>query len=571
MSDDPKPQRSTIYIDVEDDIAAIIDKVEAAKQNVVAVVLPKRSSVMQSIVNMRLLKRSAKAADKKITLVTTEAALLPLAGAAELPVAESLSDLPAVPEAPSRPAISSTPLKITGADMPAKAKIDYAEPPAGLAAAAIEKDDEPETISLEDKTAEPVTKPVKKPKSPSGRMVKIPNFDSFRNRLGLTIILLIALILFFIVGGKVLPKATVTISTTSSPVAGSINLTTSDKAKKLDLKSDTIPAQLKTTDQSTTQQVNATGSQNLGKKATGSVRFSAGPCSATIPESVPAGSATTSNGLTYITQSTANFGADLSSGTCQWTANSVAITAQTGGSNFNVSSGTFAVPGRSDVSGSGSASGGTDNNVTVLSQSDVNNAVKQLTSTSSSKSLVSKFEQQLSDQGLYVLTSTLKTGSPKVTATPAVGQQTSSSTLAIKITYSVLTVSKDDLTKAITSALNAQIDTAHQKLADGDLLQSADVSITDQTSPTVASITVTDKTTAVPQLDTNAVKSQIEGKKSGDIQAALSTLPGVTAVNVHLSPFWVSTAPKNASKIKIVLQETAASTTTNSNNQNSTP
>jgi len=54
-----KPAKDTVYIDIDDDITAIIDKVEAAKNKVVALVLPKRSSVLQSIVNMRLLKRGA--------------------------------------------------------------------------------------------------------------------------------------------------------------------------------------------------------------------------------------------------------------------------------------------------------------------------------------------------------------------------------------------------------------------------------------------------------------------------------------------------------------------------------
>src|SRR5436190_17633981 len=100
--DEDKPAakaKETIYVDVEDDITAIIDKVEAAKAKVVALVLPKRSTTLQSTVNMRLLKRSAESADKDLVLVTSEGALLPLAGAVGLHVAKNLQSAPKVPTA----------------------------------------------------------------------------------------------------------------------------------------------------------------------------------------------------------------------------------------------------------------------------------------------------------------------------------------------------------------------------------------------------------------------------------------------------------------------------------------
>ena len=56
--------KDTIYIDVDDEITAIIDKVITSKHKIVALVLPKRAVVLQSIVNMKLLKRTADEAKK---------------------------------------------------------------------------------------------------------------------------------------------------------------------------------------------------------------------------------------------------------------------------------------------------------------------------------------------------------------------------------------------------------------------------------------------------------------------------------------------------------------------------
>src|SRR5437879_1080433 len=105
MSAEPKlpikPGKETIYVDVDDEITSIIDKIENAKEKVVALVLPKRATALQSIVNMRLLKRSADQADKSPVLITTEAGLLPLAGAAGLHVAADASSKPQIPPAPA--------------------------------------------------------------------------------------------------------------------------------------------------------------------------------------------------------------------------------------------------------------------------------------------------------------------------------------------------------------------------------------------------------------------------------------------------------------------------------------
>jgi len=48
--------KDVIYIDVEDDITAIIGKIKASSEKIVALVPPKRVGVLQSAVNLRLLR-----------------------------------------------------------------------------------------------------------------------------------------------------------------------------------------------------------------------------------------------------------------------------------------------------------------------------------------------------------------------------------------------------------------------------------------------------------------------------------------------------------------------------------
>ena len=67
--------KDVIYIDIEDDITTIIGKIKASKQRIIALVPPRRTGILQSAVNIRLLARAAKLADKTIVIITNDSVL----------------------------------------------------------------------------------------------------------------------------------------------------------------------------------------------------------------------------------------------------------------------------------------------------------------------------------------------------------------------------------------------------------------------------------------------------------------------------------------------------------------
>jgi hypothetical protein len=555
-----KPGKDVIYLDVDDEITAIIDKVEAAKQKIVALVLPKRAAMLQSIINMRLLKRSATAAGKSVVLITSEHALLPLAGAAGLHVAKNLQSKPAIPAVPHSDVDS-----VLDADETADSedldnideqpqKLDYNSSVGDLA----DGSSGPEEITLDDddddpSTAAPAAAAAHKEKAKGGKGLKVPNFDRFRLLLLLGGGALVLLIIFLILAVTVLPKATVTIKTSSTPVSLDTDYTASGTAKQLDEDKKIIPSVLKTSDQISNQQVTATGQQNNGEKATGNVAMSAGSCGPDVPSEVASGTGFSSNGLNYITKERASFTPRVSGGKCIFRSDSIAITAQSAGSKYNASISGANV--RSGITADGSASGGTDNNVTILTQQDLDGAKAKISSADSDK-FSKDFQKQLSDQGLYVINSTLKINDPVVTSTPSVGQQASTAQVSVKVSYSVLAVQKTNLQQAVTNALNKQIDKKKEKLSDSDPLKNLTITVQNlQPNSPNATLSLSKDTSAVPILDEDAIKSQIKGKKENQIKDYLNSYPGVKNVEVKFGPFWVSSAPGNTGKIKIVEQQ----------------
>jgi hypothetical protein len=561
-----KPAKDTVYVDVDDEITAIIDKVESSKQKIVALVLPKRTTTLQSIVNMRLLKRSADNAEKNVVLITSEAALLPLAGVAGLHVAKNLQSKPSVPPAPfGANAPDSEELAQTEEDTETDAKpakLDYHRSMGELAAA--DTVEEPETIALgdEDEASGGEETPSGKPAAPKDKKLKIPNFEKFRLLIALGIVGFVGLIAFIILALFVWPHATITVQTESMPVSANFNLTTSDSAKTLDETKKIIPAVLKSSDQTANQQVQATGQQNNGQKATGTVVFfncnKDDTLSGTV-HTVPAGTGISANGLTYITLESADVSPSHFNGSnCKndVPSNSVDVKAQSAGAKYNADASFYSVAGYSSITGNGSKmTGGTDSVVTIVSQQDLDNAKKSAISTQTANDFTSKFEKTLSDQGLYVLTSTLKPADPVITATPGVGQPASTVAVNIKVTYSVLTVTKSDLQKMIGDTLNKQIDSSRQKLSNDDPLKGATVTVQSQGSPTVATLNISENTTAMPIIDVAGIKKQTGGQKSANIKDLVTGIPGVKDANVKMSPFWVSKAPKSTGKITIILQQ----------------
>jgi hypothetical protein len=123
----------------------------------------------------------------------------------------------------------------------------------------------------------------------------------------------------------------------------------------------------------------------------------------------------------------------------------------------------------------------------------------------------------------------------------------------------VIAVQKNNLQTIVTDELNKKIDRNKEKISDKDVLAGLTITVQNQqpNSPN-ATLALSKDTTAVPILDESSIKQSLKGKKENQIKEFLNAYPGVKDVNVNFSPFWVSSAPGNTSKIKIVEQQVSS-------------
>lgn len=542
-------QKDVIYIDVEDDITAIIGKVKAAKQKIVALVPPKRIGVLQSAVNLRLIQRAASQHEKKLVLITNNDALSALAASAKIPVAKNLQSRPELGEIAALDLDDGDDV-IDGAQLPvgehAKQAAEVTTTPLDAAAADVISDTDGMDIDGEpavDKIA-PAAKPAVK------KRAKVPDFDTFRKKIVLFGALGALLIAFLVWAIFFAGRATVyiTAKTTDASFNDTVALNTSSDT-------DTSNKVLRATEQTLKKDVSvdfqATGEKNVGDKATGQVTISTCIASTSPPADIPAGTTISSGGNNYTTGDTASFTQGLFGNGClNYKTNPVSITAADGGTAYNVSGDSFAVSGHPNMSASGSASGGTDKTVKVVTKSDVAKAKQQLDQSNSDDSAKSDLTKQFGSN-VKVVEDSFSADSSGVTSSPAVGEESSdgNAKLAGTINYTMYGVANDELAHFLDSYFKSQLDDQNTQRVYDSGASSANFSNVDTSKGVTAQMTASGK--IGPKIDDNEVKKLAAGKRYGDIQQALQSIPGVSNVDTKFWPFWVSKAPNNPDRISV--------------------
>lgn len=537
-------KKDVVYIDNDDEIASITDKVQSSNEKIVALVLPKRCTVLQSSVNMKILNKAASEAGKKAVLITSEAGLLPLAGAAGLFVAKTLQSKPAVPKAPQvDDAVESV---VEGEET--EPELDETKSIGELAGdeaeddAPIELGDDPEATKEDDK-------PKKEKKD---KKLAVPNFDSFRVKLFAGIGIVLALIALWYVMFNVLPKATVVVKIQYKTVPVTVTATGSTTATTTDTKSSTVPMQTKTLEKTETKKFQATGEKDNGTKATGKVGFSIACASVSgAPPTIPAGTGVSSGGLTFITQESASLTTPSFSGGCKFVSGEVAVIAQSAGDKYNISSGrTFTVAGFPSVTGSNSTGmgGGTSKIIKVVSASDCDNAKNELLNANTDANKA-ELETQLKAAGQTPLTDTFAKSSATATCNPGVDQEATEATATAQLKFSMSGVSTEGLNQLITAQVQSQLGPNETVYDNG----TADGKFTIKEKKSNGDIVF--EYTGVAKIgvkqDASVITSAVAGKKYGDSVSAVKELSGVTDVTITYSPFWVRSTPKNVNKITV--------------------
>ncbi len=537
-------KKDVIYIDVEDDITAIIEKLKASKAKIVALVPPKRSTVLTSAVNTKLLKRAAKDTGKRVVLITSDAALLTIAGGLGLHAAKNLQSKPYLPEAPETPVGEDNVIEGDLSDLDPKTAVGDL---AGVAvvgvtgAATVKNKDKKSDDDKETKGADTGKKDKK--------LFKIPNFEGFRLKIILGAVGVVLLTIGWWWAFWIAPVAEVNIMAQTSQLDTAIDYTADTKIAASDLEKQVLKGAVKEMKKTITENFTATGEKNVGKKASGTITIS--NCDYPDPGVTFApGTQFTASGYTYVsTEPIFVTGFTGPASACSGASGSAGvgsgnIVATAPGGEYNRD------PSESySISGESSALSGTVASWDVLGTTEVKKVVSQEDFDKAKANLAtrdySKEKQEivaLFGDELIGMEETFEFKIGKVTSAPAVGQPGEKSILSAEITFTEVGIASSDLGSLLKEFQEPKIDTSTQSIYDNGL-SSATYELQKELGSGKYSFRLRTIGTVGPNIDTDALGAQIEGKRFSEAKSIVDAIPGVVSSEIKLSPFWVNKVP----------------------------
>ena len=521
----PSP-REAIYLDATDDVAAVIEAIKAAKGKSVALVLPKRTDVFRSIVNLKLIKRVGDQIPKTIILVTTDSTTIGLAAQLKLLVSPNLQTEPKL-----EPMASATDFDPT----PSMTPIEIDSPV--------------------------VVKP-RRPRRPErrpGRRFRSRSRSQFQRWAWFWLAsgLLVALL---VVGFLALPetRATVTIQTRTESVSAQLQADLSVDWTEPDL--EISPARLPLTTEDfqskLTAKVTATGQRSIGNYASGDITII--NCRSTRLV-IPNQTVVARNGLSFVTLESLSLGSSNSN--CDvfpGTSGTVRVRASQFGANYNLAPGSYQIDSLGDDSyraNAGRMTGGSQRLVTVINQSDIDLAAAEVEAQRDDRALATEFQQQLLDRGLQPLATTFQANPQKLKSTVEIGDELSTGQVTLVIDYEIGAVARPALDQLAQAVLAPQ---AGDLVVVDNGLDSANYRLV---SPSGSSnradyrleVDIFEARIGLG-LDQAALLARVQGQSRKAAAADLRQLPGVTQADVSISPFWQSTIPTDPERVTIIIQ-----------------
>lgn len=553
-----------IYLEADAEITDAIDKLKSAKGDAVKIVVPARSSLLQSAVNLKLLKKAAKDHGKEMALVTNDKTAQYLAGGVGLAVAASLKSEPRIPEGVKeelRPDIveqdpeeeptvnegkaskasesSSKESKSSSNGKESKSMPSEVAEEAVIAKRAIGEDHDEEGAMGAEELAQ------KKAKA------KVPNYNAFQKKLlmaaGIFAAVVVAIVLFI-----TLPTAKLTVLAKADKLAVNSPFVIDAAATTSDPASLTYAGQKATLQKSLTQNFTATGKKDVGTKATGSVTLS--NASNSDPITVPTGTVLTAGGKNFTLNSATTIpGAKLQNGKIVPGKTTGAITAVANGDTYNLGTTTFSVVGYNDsVTASGSTAGGTSKTVTVVTQADIDGAKQQAVdaaATGSKDELLAKV-----DKKDVVFDDTFTTTVDSVASSAPVDTEASNGTVTVKVTYAIFTATKDTMNSLLDTLAKDAMPKGDQQLYQNGL-DEAQYTLVKTISDTRVQLNVATSAYYGQKIDKTQISKDTAGKSKKDVTSIVQKAnPSVVSTQVESNPSLMPNMPAISSHITVIIK-----------------
>lgn len=588
----------TLYIETNEEVTAIIDRIKNIADAEVVLVIPKKAAILQSILNLKILKRQLGNLGKEAVIVTSDKLGKNIASRADFIVKQKLDwensnrsvgdssqkqeekiqlKLPVQPTAPdsivkkaSSPIRQVEPRKLKMSDIIKKSNDDIfvksmdnnqnEQNPKVEATISADNTFQDTDASLDkdkqksDNTQKSGIIPKKvrmfiQESPPPKKVILLPSFGKkFFFAISLATLLVVGVVLFLI-----LPTAAVVIESKTQLITQDIDLIVDKAASEVDKNELKIPGKLIEVSKEATKEFSATGKKQIKEKAAGTI---------TVYNEWDSQSQTLVENTRFISEDDKLFrsiktvvvpGFKRSAGQDIAGSTAVKVIADEPGEESNIKPSRFSIPGLKGtikydkIYGVSTEPmiGGRVEQINIVSEDDFSKA-KKTTEESLRGELINEIKNK-SDGQSSIVDNAISANKTEFTSTKKIGEEAKSFTLTLKINGAVLSFNENDIISLSKDTVKAPFDhyllVGEPKLTYGQ----ADLDLKNGKM----SLKVYSEIIASSQLDKKNILENIKGKDVEELQNYFANISEVENVDVRFWPFWVKSIPRVESKINI--------------------
>ncbi|MFA6492709.1 MAG: hypothetical protein WCV58_01015 [Patescibacteria group bacterium] len=530
------------YLEPDEEITSVIDKIKQSKVAKIGLVVPRQATLLQSVVNLRLLLKEAKNLGKEIALITSDKIGRNLASKVGLQVFESVRNQQPIYQ-PAPPAINQE--EVIEIDDTPKIPAQELKPKGVHVHHFQEKSDNRPRPKIKTETTTAWRPPKIKKEASLGNLKKI-------------LIPMASLVLLLILIGAflILPKVNVKLKVSAENFEKNVDVQVSG-IESANLESKTFSGLLIDLNKEKEEKFTTTGTKNLGGKANGTITVYNNLDNSN--HNFPAGTKLSSSSKTFVFKNNVTVpGAGVQNGKAVAGTVSAEIEAEEAGDEYNVKAGRFTIIGlaasqQEFIYGQSAKdlTGGFTKVAQVVSQEDYDKAKEKLT-----KELTDELKKEMASQAkdLEVLDSAIQIDVVEENSTAKVDSEAQEFTLKIKERLREMAFRRNGFDEFVLQILEKQIPSTKMiSLGPNDTIspqikeKNYDKNVLSLDTRVSAKVSV--------KIDTEQVKDNLLGKNRLDAEGYLGGIDGITGSEIIYFPSWwpIKRIPNYKRNLKVSL------------------
>lgn len=512
-----------IYLEADEEITSVIDKIRQAEETEIVLIFPKKATITHSLVSLKLLKKQAEIFNKHLILVIYDEVGRYLAKSANFPLGKIADSGEVIFKEPT---IKKTEEKAKEIIIEKTGKI--------------EKEFDSKFLKAYDKTIK--------------KVFLLPKFSLKKF---LPIIIILAAVLWYLCF-FILPKAEIKIVPKTEFYTNEVELAVDSNVDNINQDKNIIPGKLETKEiWVTKKKFDVKGEKEIGDRASGEIvvynKFSSE--NITLPKETKF----QAQGKTFLSLSDFEIpGAKVKGGKTIPGQVIVKVIAEKGGDQYNIKPSVFILSSlppmrQKDIWGESKSefSGGSSKKIKAISEEDLKRAKNELI-----KEGESQAKEQLKNnpgQGKMFIENAISADVLETKTEAKVNQEAVSFEMEGKIRIKTIIFAKEDLKNIIFRELNKKLE-GKKMVVDNNLDEGVlyEVKNFDANLGKLIFIAKINKLVATV-FDTKKLKTELFGLNKQQIQKKLYENKEIQDVKINFWPFWVTKMPTNKAKIKIIL------------------